>query len=456
MNEIEEMQVVESLTNLEAEQTVLGAILIEPTAIVKCAALTPEKFYQAQHRVIYRALLDMTAAGEPIDIITLNDKLEARGEAENAGGLAYLIELQQNTPSAANIAQYAKIVNDRYIVRGLLMVSAEIEKIALAKDGGDVSQKLNAAADSLAEVGKNAVQRGNKTFLETLKDLVADLDKRLEGVRFGLPTGLPKLDEITGGLPDGNLIVIAARPSMGKTVLAENIARYTLKQGKAVHFQSYEMNAVELARRSAAAECGIEMHSLKTGRLTDTDYQNLNLYLSKAQNWRLDVNCDLLNVDELCFLAKEKKMTTGLDLLVVDHLHIMPRPNKNNEVQELGDISRRLKNLAVELNIPVVLVAQLNRGSAKALDKRPNMADIRGSGSIEQDANIIIMPHRESYYDNQINPHLAELIIAKNRDGEMGSVVCGWKGQFARFEDKPDLNWTPPQKESRWGDGYAV
>lgn len=456
MNEIEEMQVVESLTNLEAEQTVLGAILIEPTAIVKCAALTPEKFYQAQHRVIYRALLDMTAASEPIDIITLNDKLEARGEAENAGGLAYLIELQQNTPSAANIAQYAKIVNDRYIVRGLLMVSAEIEKIALSKDGGDVSQKLNAAADSLAEVGKNAVQRRNKTFLETLKDLVADLDKRLEGVRFGLPTGLPKLDEITGGLPDGNLIVIAARPSMGKTVLAENIARYTLKQGKAVHFQSYEMNAVELARRGAAAECGIEMHSLKTGRLTDTDYQNLNLYLSKAQNWRLEVNCDLLNVDELCFLAKEKKMTTGLDLLVVDHLHIMPRPNKNNEVQELGDISRRLKNLAVELNIPVVLVAQLNRGSAKALDKRPNMADIRGSGSIEQDANIIIMPHRESYYDNQINPHLAELIIAKNRDGEMGSVVCGWKGRFARFEDEPDLNWTPPQKESRWGDGYAV
>ena len=407
MNEIEEMQVVESLTNLEAEQTVLGAILIEPTAIVKCAALTPEKFYQAQHRVIYRALLDMTAASEPIDIIRL------------------------------------------------LKVSAEIEKIALAKDGRDVSQKLNAAADSLAEVGKNAVQRGNKTFLETLKDLVADLDKRLEGVRFGLPTGLPKLDEITGGLPDGNLIVIAARPSMGKTVLAENIARYTLKQGKAVHFQSYEMNAVELARRSAAAECGIEMHSLKTGRLTDTDYQNLNLYLSKAQNWRLDVNCDLLNVDELCFLAKEKKMTTGLDLLVIDHLNIMPRPGRD-EVAELGNISRSLKNLAVELNIPVVLVAQLNRGSAKAADKRPNMADIRGSGAVEQDANIIIMPHRESYYDNQINPHLAELIIAKNRDGEMGSVVCGWKGQFARFEDEPDLNWTPPKKESRWGDGYAV
>ena len=238
-------------------------------------------------------------------------------------------------------------------------------------------------------------------------------------------------------------------------MLAENIARYTLKQGKAVHFQSYEMNAVELARRSAAAECGIEMHSLKTGRLTDTDYQNLNLYLSKAQNWRLDVNCDLLNVDELCFLAKEKKMTTGLDLLVIDHLNIMPRPGRD-EVAELGNISRSLKNLAVELNIPVVLVAQLNRGSAKAADKRPNMADIRGSGAVEQDANIIIMPHRESYYDNQINPHLAELIIAKNRDGEMGSVVCGWKGQFARFEDEPDLNWTPPQKGSRWGDGYAV
>lgn len=240
MNEVEEMMAVESLTSLEAEQTVLGAVLIDPAAIVKCAALTPEKFYQAQHKIIFRAMLDMAAANEPIDVITLSDKLEARGEAENAGGLSYLIELQQNTPSAANIARYAKIVNDRYIERGLLKVSSDIEKIALAKDGGDVAQKLNAAADCLAEVGKDAVKRENKTFAETLQDLIVDLGKRLEGVRFGLPTGLPQLDEAIGGLPDGNLIVIAARPSMGKTVLAENIARYALKQGKAVHFQSYD------------------------------------------------------------------------------------------------------------------------------------------------------------------------------------------------------------------------
>ena len=455
MNEIEEMMAVESLTSLEAEQTVLGAVLIDPAAIVKCAALTPEKFYQEQHKIIFRALLDMAAANEPIDVITVSDKLEARGESENAGGLSYLIELQQNTPSAANIARYAKIVNDRYIERGLLRVSSDIEKIALAKDGGDVAQKLNAAADCLAAVGKDAVKRENKTYTETLQDLIADLDKRLEGVRFGLPTGLPQLDEAIDGLPNGNLILIAARPSMGKTVLAENIARYALKQGKAVHFQSYEMSSLELARRSMAAECSIDMKSLKTGRLTEMEYSDMGGYMMKASDWRLDVNSDLLNVDELCFLAKEKKMTTGLDLLVVDHLHIMPRPGKD-EVVELGNISRRLKNLAVELNIPVVLVAQLNRGSAKAADKRPNMADIRGSGAIEQDANIIIMPHRESYYDNQVNPHLAELIIAKNRDGEMGSVVCGWKGQFMRFENEPDLNWTPTEQGNKWGNEYEV
>ncbi len=453
MNQIEEMEAVQSLANVEAEQNILGGILIEPTAITRCAILTPEKFYQAQHRIIFRALLDMVAANEPIDVITLNDKLEARGEVENAGGLAYLIDLSQNTPSAKNISRYVDIVNDRFVERGLLRASAVIEKIAVSKDGETVAEKLSKAADELAAVGKDAVKRETKTFSETVEDLIGDLDKRLDGVRFGLPTGLMKLDEMTGGLPNGNLIVIAARPSMGKTVLAENIARFALKQGKAVHFQSYEMSAVELARRGMAAECNIPMQNLKTGQLTDTDYGNMPIYVSQVNNWKFDVNCDLLNVDELCFLAKEKKMTTGLDLLVVDHLNIMPRPGRD-EVNELGYISRRLKNLAVELNIPVVLVAQLNRGSAKAADKHPNMADIRGSGAIEQDANIIIMPHRESYYNKNENPSLAELIVAKNRDGEMGTVVCGWKGQFMRFEEEPDLTWQAPKRSEY--DPYSV
>ena len=453
MNQIEEMEAVQSLTNVEAEQNILGGILIEPTAITRCAILTPEKFYQAQHRIIFRALLNMAATNEPIDIITLNDKLEARGEAENAGGLAYLIDLSQNTPSAKNISRYVDIVNDRFVERGLLRASAVIEKIAVSKDGETVAEKLSKAADELAAVGKDAVKRVTKTFSETVEDLIGDLDKRLDGVRFGLPTGLMKLDEMTGGLPNGNLIVIAARPSMGKTVLAENIARFALKQGKAVHFQSYEMSAVELARRGMAAECNIPMQNLKTGRLTDTDYGNMPIYVSQVNNWKVDVNCDLLNVDELCFLAKEKKMTTGLDLLVVDHLNIMPRPGRD-EVNELGYISRRLKNLAVELNIPVVLVAQLNRGNTKQADKRPNMADIRGSGSVEQDANIIIMPHRESYYNKNENPSIAELIVAKNRDGEMGTVICGWKGQFMKFEEEPDLTWQALKHEEH--DPYSV
>ncbi|MCK2165075.1 DnaB-like helicase C-terminal domain-containing protein, partial [Neisseria gonorrhoeae] len=383
-------------------------------AIARCAILTPEKFYQAQHRIIFRALLDMAAANEPIDIITLND---------------------------------------RFVERGLLKASAAIEKIAVSKDGGTVAEKLSKAADELAAAGKDAVKRETKTFGQTVEDLIGGLDKRLDGVRFGLPTGLMKLDGMTGGLPDGNLIVIAARPSMGKTVLAENIARFALKQGKAVHFQSYEMSAVELARRGMAAECNIPMQNLKTGNLTQSDYANMPIYVSQAKEWKFDVNCDLLNVDELCFLAKEKKLTTGLDLLVVDHLHIMPRAGRD-EVAELGNISRRLKNLAAELNIPVVLVAQLNRGNTKQADKRPNMADIRGSGAIEQDANIIIMPHRESYYDGNENPSIAELIIAKNRDGETGTVVCGWKGQFMKFEEEPDLAWQAPKHDEY--DPYSV
>lgn len=453
MDTAAEIFAVESLSSLEAEQTVLGAVLVEPTAIVKCASLTPEKFYQAGHRIIFRALMDMAAENEPIDVITLNDKLESRGEAENAGGLSYLIDLNQNTPSAANIARYVKIVNDRFIERQLLKASAEIEKIALAKDGETVADKIASAMTCLSTAAKDAVKVETKSFSDVVLDLVEDLEKRLEGVRFGLPTGLPQLDEMTGGLPKGSLIVIAARPSMGKTVLAENMARHALKQGKAVHYQSYEMSALELARRGAAAECGIDMNRLKTGRLDEMDYQNLPSYAAQSKQWRFEVNSDLLNVDELCLIAKEKHMTDGLDLLIIDHLHIMPRPNKNSETQELGDISRRLKNLAVELDIPVILVAQLNRGNIQKSDKRPSMSDIRGSGSIEQDANIIIMPHRESYYDPENNnPKLAELIIAKNRDGEMGSVFCGWEGNFSRFTADIDYSWQPPERsKTSWG-----
>ena len=449
-NQQDLMATAASLASVEAEQNIIGGLLIEPSAMSKCRDLTADKFYQAQHKIIFGAMKAMVAEHLPIDVVTVNDRLESIGEADNTGGLNYLVTLAQNTPSAANIRRYVEIVENRYTERELLKLAAEVEKIALSRGGESVAEKCAAVSAAVSAINQTAKrEETNMSYSEAAADMLNYMTEMNErgGALIGIPTGLEELDRKTGGMQDGNLIVIAARPSMGKTVLAENIARNAAKLGKIVHFQSYEMMQREIVMRGAAAEMGIDFGSMKQCEMTRLDYDNLGAFTAKLSNWHFSIDTAVLDVDQIALTAADKKINGGLDLLVVDHLHLVKKNDRNNEVQELGRISTRLKQLAMELKIPVILVAQLNRAVAKQGDKRPTMADIRGSGTVEQDANIIIMPHREVYYDNQANPNEAELIIAKNRDGEMGTVVCGFEGNHARFVNEPSP-WIPPEHES--------
>lgn len=451
-----ELEIIGIPCSAEAEQSVIGSLLIDPAAWWKCSGLQTEMFHLPQHRAIWTTLAAMLAAGKAVDVITVHEALKTAATDDLAGGLDYLIDLAQNTPSSANLSHYAAIVKNRFIERELLLAAEKIKHAATDKDGKSTADKI---ADSIAAVGavsKLAVRNKGESYTEQLAQTIEWLEKRAEmgNALEGLSTGLYELDEKTGGLKNGNLIVIAARPGMGKTVLAENIARAALKAGKAVHFQSYEMTANELNLRSMAAECGIELQTLKTAKFTQSEYDKISAFVGMAAMWKMSVSSESLNVDELIALAMEKANTAGLDLLVVDHLHIMPRKGQN-EVTELGEISRRLKQLAMDLKIPVVLLAQLNRNVTNQTDKRPSLAQIRASGRIEEDANVVIMPHRESYYNEDANPYNAELCVVKNRDGETGSVIAGWDGTHQRFTNQINTSWQPPKK-SGWNPNGAL
>lgn len=443
--------VFDRLASVEAEQSILGGVMIEPSAMAKCRDLSAEMFYQPQHKMIFAALLDMAATGKAVDVVSVDEELKNRNQAEDAGGLSYLVEMAQNVPSAANISRYVQIVKNRHTEREMLKASAEIEKLALSRDGESVEEKCAKATALVSALNKvAATEKTDFTVVESAKQMLDFLQEMAErdGAVIGISTGLDELDKATGGMQKGNLVVIAARPSMGKTVLAENIARHAAKRGMRVHYQSYEMLQRELIMRSAAAEMEIDFGRLKSARMTETEYANLPVFINQLGRWRLSIDTAPLSVEQLALLAMDKKINGGLDMLIVDHLHLIPWSGKGNETAELGHITKRLKRLAMELEIPVVLVAQLNRAVAKQTDKRPSMADIRGSGSVEQDANIIIMPHREHYYDEQANPNEAELIIAKNRDGEMKTIVCGFEGCHQRFTDWI-APFTPPESQSQ-------
>ena len=439
---------LESLFGMEAEQSVLGGILLGGlAAFARCTRLDAEMFYRAAHKTVYRTMAQLAADGIEPDVVTVADALEAAGASAEAGGLSYLAELVQVTPSAANIAAYAKIVEERYAERRLLAAGAEIERLALEKNGS-TEEKCSAAAAVLGRVNDILLHGADtcSNYAQALGETLDYLVRSKNGLE-GIPTGLACLDRRTGGLKNGHLVVVAARPGMGKTVLAENIARHAAKQGKAVHFQSYEMSRRELVMRGMAAEAQIDFGRLKTGTPTTDEIRRRNDFAAAAPNWTLTIDTAPSDIGRLCLAARDRKLTGRLDLLVIDHLHLIPRPGRTSEVQELGDITARLKRLARELDIPVLLLAQLNRAVAKQTDKRPTIADIRGSGSIEQDADIIIMPHRPGYYDENESPHLAELIVAKNRHGEPGVEYAGWEGHYQRFTGSVPL-WQPPVKNS--------
>lgn len=430
-----------TFSNLEAEFSVIGAILIDNHAFEACENLPDDAFSGVQYRIIYKTIREMLAANMPVDVITLSDRLEAHGLLDTAGGLSLLIDIQQNTPSSVNIRRYVEVVQERYGTRRLFQAAEDINRIA-GDFSCDLETRIADAEKAVLDISNRDEKRNEEhSYVDALRRSIDAKEEiiKLGDALIGFPTGLNKLNNLTRGLRRGSLSIIAARPAMGKSVLAEMIARSTAKAGYRVRFQSYEMTDIEITDRGAAAEMGISYANIKAARMTESEYILYEQFVNRACDWNITIDTEMLDVDKVVSRCRSMKRRTGLDMLVIDHLHLMPK-RTDNTIRELDETTAKFKRLAMELDIHVLVVAQLSRNVESRADKRPGMADLRDSGGIEQNANLIILPYRDAYYFEDKDEREAELIIAKNRDGERQTLHVGWDGGHQRFTDEPDYS----------------
>jgi len=438
------------LSYIEGEQSIIGGLMLSNDAIDACSDLRVGMFFDPANAKIYQAIVELIADGKPADVVTVHEALEACGLDDVCGGISYLATVSQNTPSAANIRRYVDIVKDRASERQLLQVGDLVRDLAVERNGRLISDRHAEAVRLLGEIEITAIEGSReKTAAEALHDGIREIDHRLsvpEGELGGLHTGLRELDRMLDGLHKGELIIVGARPSMGKSCIGEMISRVNAKRGYAVRFQSYEMPAKHLMFRSAAAEMEINLEKIRKAKMSREEYDKFAIFVGMSAEWRLVIDEDSPTIDKIAVRCQAQRRKTGLDLLIVDHLHLIPLPGRGNEAKELGDVTSRLKRLARDLDIPVVLLAQLNRANSSGVARPPNLTDLRGSGSIEQDADVVIFPHRPGYYDDQANPGEADLIVSKQRNGPVGKICVGWRGDYVRYQDSVPSDWNPPKR----------
>jgi len=432
--------------SIEGESSVLGGLLLDNAAWDRVNDLLGEgDFYRYEHRLIYAAIAALINGSRPADVITVFEQLQSQGKAEETGGLAYLNSLAQYVPSAGNIRRYAEIVRERAILRKLVAASDEIATNAFNPQGRPVATILDESEQKIFNIGEEGSRM--KRGFQTMDTLVVDLLDRVQEMAdnpndiTGVPTGFYDLDRMTSGLQPGDMVVLAARPSMGKTAFAINIAEHVaLNEGLPVAVFSMEMGAAQLAVRIVGSIGRIDQGHLRTGKLTDEEWPRLTEAIEKLRNISLHIDETAgLTASELRANARRLARQCGkLGLIVVDYLQLMSGSagNDENRATELGEISRGLKMLAKELGCPVIALSQLNRSVETRPDKRPMMSDLRESGAIEQDADIIMFIYRDEYYTKDAckEPGVAEIIIAKQRNGPTGTVKLAFLNRLTRFE----------------------
>ena len=433
--------------SIEAESSVLGGLLLDNGAWDRVGDLLGDgDFYRYEHRLIYAAMATLINASRPADVITVFEHLQSLGKAEEVGGLAYLNALAQYVPSAGNIRRYAEIVRERAILRKLVAASDEIATNAFNPQGKPVAQILDESEQKIFNIGEEGSRM--KRGFQSMDTLVVDLLDRVQEMAdnpndvTGVPTGFYDLDRMTAGLQAGDMVVLAARPSMGKTAFAINIAEHVaLNEGLPVAVFSMEMGAAQLAVRIVGSIGRIDQGHLRTGKLTDEEWPRLTEAIEKLRTISLHIDETAgLTASELRANARRLARQCGkLGLIVVDYLQLMSGSSGDNEnrATELGEISRGLKMLAKELGCPVIALSQLNRSVEQRPDKRPMMSDLRESGAIEQDADIIMFIYRDEYYTKEAckEPGVAEIIIAKQRNGPTGTVKLAFLKPLTRFEN---------------------
>ena len=439
--------------SIEAEQSVLGGLLLDNTAWDKVADLVTEyDFYRADHRLIFQHIGGLIEHGKPADALTVAESLERSGKLSEIGGPAYLGSLALNTPSAANIRRYAEIVRERSIMRDLAAVGTEIADSAYSPSGRDAKALVDEAESKvfrIAEAGSKSKQgfvKIDPLLTETVERIDMLYNRENKNDVIGLATGFIDLDRITSGLQGGELIIIAARPSMGKTSLAMNIVEHAaLELKKAVAVFSMEMSGTQLAMRMIGSVGRFDQHELRTGTFKDDDWSRMIESVGKLNEVQLYIDDSAgLNALEVRSRARRlHRQCGGLSLIVVDYLQLMSATGggrEENRATEIAEISRSLKGLSKELKIPVVALSQLNRSVESRQDKRPMMSDLRESGAIEQDADLILFIYRDEVYNpgNTEKQGEAEILIAKQRNGPTGMIKLTFLGKHIRFENRAD------------------
>ena len=430
--------------SIEAEQAVLGGLMLSGEAWDRVAdKLTEEDFYRRDHQLIFRAIGQLAEKGQPCDAVTLGEWFDSQGEGELVGGGAYIVELASTTPSAANIAAYAEIVREKSVLRQLIDIGTNIANDGYQPAGRPARELLEVAEQQvfrIAEAGSRGRQ-GFQSMRTAVKDAFRVLQERYQnqGKVTGLPSGFLDFDEHTAGLQPSDLIILAARPAMGKTSFALNVAEYAaLKTKKPAAVFSMEMSASQLAFRLISSLGRVNQQALRTGQLEDEDWSRVTHAITMLSEAKIFIDdTPALSPTELRARCRRLAREHGLGLIVIDYLQLMQVPgNRENRATEISEISRSLKALAKELNVPVIALSQLNRSLESRTDKRPVMADLRESGAIEQDADMIVFIYRDEYYHPESGEKgVAEIIIGKHRHGPTGTVKLAFHGKYTRFDN---------------------
>ncbi|MDD5475442.1 MAG: replicative DNA helicase [Syntrophales bacterium] len=429
--------------NLDAEQSVLGGILLDNHAVnAVIEILNGDDFYSEAHRKIYKAIIELAERNEPSDLITLSNILRDRKDLDRVGGEVYLANLVDRVPSAANIVYYAKIVKEKSVLRGLIGAATEILTRSY-NPGADVDSVLDEAEHAVFEVSEHKIKPSFHPIKGIIKESFKTIEKLFEkkALITGVSTGYGKLDELTSGLQKSDLIIIAARPSMGKTAFALNIAQYAaIEQNIPVAVFSLEMSKEQLAFRMLASESRVDAQRLRKGFLGEMDWPKLTTAAGRLSEAPLYID-DTPSISALEMKAKSRRLKAeaGLGLIILDYLQLMRgRDHNMPREQEISDISRSLKSLAKELNVPVIALSQLNRQVESRTDRRPHLADLRESGAIEQDADVIMFIYRDEVYNkSEDNPErgFAEIDVGKQRNGPVGKVKLTFLKECTRFEN---------------------
>lgn len=417
--------------SVDAERSVLGSILIDP-GVFYLVNLKPEEFYRSDHRTIYRAVIECDRKGNKPDLVTVGEVLDADDELENVGGMPYLVSLVDDTPGTANAEAYARVVRERAKLRRLITAGHKLVDDAFSGD-------LDALSGFMATVANEGGESKQRTFREILTDAVEHIDRAFQDQRPpGIMTGIERFDEKLGGLHDQNLIIVGGRPSMGKSaVMCNIIATAAITEGKSVGVITLEMSDVEVMHRLMALVGDLPVETMRNGKMQEIDWPYLTDAVTKLNDREIHIHEGAaMHIGEVIQVATMMKHRHGINLLMVDYLQLIEGDGSNRN-EKIGSVSRALKALAKRLKIPVVAMAQVNREVEKRQVKRPTKADLRDSGEIEQDADVIVMLYRDGYYNEKIDDDRIDLIIEKNRNGKVGTIQAGWNASLMRIE-----NWT--------------